>query len=178
MNSNTYPWKLGKHVVIFLITQLINIVFSSWQPWQDRSWGTWWVWPFHLWGIFQCSIRITCFTIWFSEVFLLSLVQISCLHVSPNLLIIISVTCVRIHSMLTIYRQTPLFLLEPLMSPWHCYDLIYSTMTYDITTLWHHYDFIYSTMTSFTPLWHHPQNTINTLQYHSSNLTCSYLVHW
>ena len=44
--------------------------------------------------------------------------------------------------------------------------------------LWHHYDLIYSTMTSLTPLWHHSQNTINTLQHRCSNLTCSYLVHW
>ena len=41
-----------------------------------------------------------------------------------------------------------------------------------------HYDLIYSTMTSLTSLWHHSQNTINTLRYHCSNLTCSYLVHW
>ena len=71
--------------------------------------------------------------------------------------------------MLTIYRQSPLFLFEPSMSSWHHYNII--------ALLWPHlstYDF---TMTSLTPPWYHHQNTIKTPWYRSCNLTCSYLDH-
>ena len=62
------------------------------------------------------------------------------------------------------YSDRPYFFLhEPSMSPWHHYDFI------------SYYDII---MTSLTPLWHHLQSPINMLQYHRSNLTCSYLAHW
>ena len=72
------------------------------------------------------------------------------------------------------------FLLKPLMSYWHHYDIITPItpplLHYDLIHLhlWHHpYLWLH-----FTPLRRHHQNTINTARYRSLNLTCSYLVTW